>query len=57
MEKVRGRTVIPDGKTIGTLMILPYLTRSFMMLSFLNGEVKEYAANVIAENMLSQVDN
>ena len=35
MEKVRGRTVGPDGKKMGPFMILPYLTRSFMMLSLL----------------------
>ena len=40
MEKVRGRTVGPDGEQLGPFMVLPYLNQSFMMLSFLMERLK-----------------
>ena len=57
MAKVRGRTFGPDGKTIGTFNDTPIFNLIIYDVEFFDGEVKEYAVNVIAENMLSQVDN
>ena len=57
MAKVSGRTVGPDGKTIGTFHDTPIFNSIVYDVDFPDGEVKEYAANVIAENMLLQVDN
>ena len=57
MAKVSGRTVGPDGKTIGTFHDTPIFNSIVYDVEFPDVEVKEYAANVIAKNMLSQVDN
>ena len=57
MAKVRGRTVGPDGKTIGNFHDTPIFNQIVYDVEFPDGEVKEYAANVIAENMLQQVEN
>ena len=57
MAKVRRRTFGPDGKTIGTFNDTPIFNLIVYDVEFSDGKVKEYAVNVIAENMLSQVDN
>ena len=57
MAKVCGRTVGPDGKTIWTFNDTPTFNSVVYDVEFTDGEVTEYAANVIAENILSQVDN
>ena len=57
MAKVCGRTVGPDGKTIGTFHDTPIFNSIVYDVEFTDGEVKEYSANVIDENMHSQVDN
>ena len=56
LAKVIGRSIGPDGKTTGTYNDQPQLNTVIYDVEFEDGEVKEYAANVIAENMLSQVD-
>ena len=57
MSKVSGRTVGPYGKTIGTFHDTTIFNSIIYDVEFPDGEVKEYSANVIDENMLSQVDN
>ena len=57
MAKVRRRTVVPDGKTIRTFHDTPIFNSIVYYVEFPDGEVKEYADNLIAENTLSQVDN
>ena len=55
--KVTGRTVDPDGRTVGTYSDNPILNTLVYDVEFPDGEVKEYSANVIAENLFSQVDD
>ena len=53
---VKGRTVGPDGKVHGTYDENPYVNTVLYDVEFPDGQVKEYSANLIAENTLSQVD-
>ena len=55
--KVMRRAIGPDGTTAGTYDSNPYLNSMIYEVQFPDGQVKEYAANVIAENMLTQVDS
>ena len=55
--KVTPRTIGPDGQVTGTYDSNPYLTSIIYDVEFPGGQVKEYAANIIAENMLTQVDS
>ena len=55
--KVIGRTQSPDGKCTGTYNHNPIMNTMTYDVEFPDGEIREYAANIIAENMLSQVDN
>jgi hypothetical protein len=55
--RVIGRSVGPDGQTTGTYHKNPILNLIVYDVEFPDGEVKEYAANIIAENLLSQVDS
>ena len=54
--KVIGRSKDIDGNIVGTYDDNPYANTMVYDVEFDNGEVKEYAANVIAENMYAQVD-
>ena len=45
-----------NGKTAGVYSDNPLLNSIIYKVEFPNGKIKEYAANVIAENMLTQVD-
>ena len=54
--KVRGRTTDVDGEVKGSYNENPLLNTLSYDVVFDDGEVKEYSANVIAENMFSQVD-
>ena len=54
--KVTKRAIGPDGITAGTYDENPYLNSMIYEVEFPDGQIKEYAANVIAENMLTQVD-
>ena len=55
--KVIQRTIGPDGKVTGTYDNNPFLNSIIYDVEFSDGQVKEYAANIIAENMLTQVDS
>jgi hypothetical protein len=46
----------PEGVTGGTYHDNPFLNSIIYEVEFPDGQIKEYAANVIAENMLTQVD-
>ena len=51
------RTVGTDGQVTGTYDNYPFLNSIIYDMEFPDGQVKEYAANIIAENMLTQVDS
>ena len=55
--KVIQRTIGPDGQVTGTYDNNPFLNSIIYDVEFSDGQVKEYAANIIAENMLTQVDS
>ena len=55
--RVIGRALGQDGTTVGTYDDNPFLNSIVYEVEFPDGQVKEYSANVIAENMLSQVDS
>eukprot|EP00956_Cyclotella_meneghiniana_P034439 scaffold104886_cov86-Cyclotella_meneghiniana.AAC.1 len=57
MAKVVRRVVDQNGKAIGTYNENPVLNTMVYECEFPDGAVKEYAANVIAENILKQVDS
>ena len=56
MGKVARRSLDADGRTTGTYHDNPFLNTITYDIEFPNGQVKEYGANIIAENMLTQVD-
>ena len=51
-----GRAKDSNGEIIGTYNENPFLNTIVYDVEFPDGEIKEYGANVIAENMYSQVD-
>jgi hypothetical protein len=51
------RSIGPDGLIAGQYDDNPSLNTIVYDLEFPDGTVKEYSANIIAENMLSQVDS
>ena len=53
--KITQRTIGPDGQVTGTYDNNPYLNSIIYQVEFPDGQVKEYAASIIAENMLTQV--
>jgi hypothetical protein len=53
---VTGRAIGPDGQLIGSYDKDPSKTKMVNEVEFQDGEVNEYSANIIAENMLNQVD-
>ena len=55
--KVLRRSVGSDGKTVGTYNDNPILNTVVYDVEFPDGAVRQYAANVIAENMYAQVDS
>ena len=57
MAKVRGVAVDADGNKVGTFHENPMLNTVIYDVEFPDGMVRQYAANTIAENILSQVDN
>ena len=56
MGKVARRSLDADGRTTGTYHDNPFLNTITYDVEFPDGQVKEYGANIIAENMLTQVD-
>ena len=57
MNKVRTRALGPDGNIIGKYDNNPYLISVMYEVEFIDSQVKENGANIIAENRLSQVDS
>ena len=55
--KVTQITLGPDGQVTGTYDNNLYLNSIIYDVEFPDDQVKEYAANIIAENMLTQVDS
>ena len=47
----------PDGKVAGKYDDNPYLNSIMYKVELADGRIKEYGANIIAENMLTQVDS
>ena len=56
MRKVVRQSLDADGRTTGTYHDNPFLNTVTYNVEFSNGQVKEYGANIIAKNMLTQVD-
>ena len=57
MGKVKGRSLGDNGRVVGSYDDNPFLNSIVYDVEFPDGQVKEYAANILAENMLSQVDS
>ena len=57
MGKVVRQSLDADGRTTGTYHDNPFLNTITYDVEFSDGQVKEYGANIIAENMLTQVDS
>ena len=57
MGKVARQSLDADGRTTGTYHDNPFLNTTTYDVAFSDGQVKEYGANIIAENMLTQVDS
>ena len=55
--KVKGRAKDANGKPVGNFNSNPLLNSIVYDVEFPDGAVKQYAANVIAENMYSQMDS
>ena len=54
--KVLRRAMSPDGKIPGRYDDNPVLNSLVYEVEFTDGSVREYAANLIAENMITQCD-
>ena len=54
--KVVRRELGPDGKTNGVYYKNPFLNTLMYDIEFSDGTIKEYGANIIAENMVAQAD-
>jgi hypothetical protein len=54
---VTQRALGPDGTVVGTYNNNPMLNSIIYEVEFPGGQVKEYSANTIAENMLTKVDS
>ena len=56
LARVVRRSVGPDGKLVGEFNDNPILNTLVYEVEFPDGQMKRYSANVIAENILQQVD-
>ena len=56
MGKVKCHALGPEGKVVGKYDHNPFLNSMMYEVEFVDGQVQEYSANVIAENMLTRVD-
>ena len=54
--KVKGRTLGPDGKTAGIYHEDHRPNSMIYNVEFPDGQIKYYSANIIDENMLTQID-
>ena len=57
LQGVLQRSIGPDGHIAGKYDDNPALNSIVYDVEFPDGNVKEYSANIIAENMLTQVDS
>ena len=57
MGKVVRQSLDSDSRMTGTYHDNPFLNTITYDIEFSNGQVKEYGANIIAKNMLTQVDS
>jgi hypothetical protein len=57
LGKVKRRSIDDNGKTIGTYSDNPIMNSIVYEVEFPDGELREYAANILEGNMLSQVDH
>ena len=57
MEKLARQSLDADGRMTGTYHDNPFLNTITYGVEFSNGQVKEYGTNIIAENMLTQVNS
>ena len=57
MGKVARQSLDADGRLTGTYHDNPFLNTITYDVEFSNGQVKEYGTNIIAKNMLTQVDS
>ena len=57
MGKVVRQSLDADGMTTGTYHDNPFVNTITYDVEFPNGQVKEYGSNIIAENMLTQIDS
>jgi hypothetical protein len=55
--RVTGRAIGPDGVVVGVYDDNPMLNSIVYDVEFPDGTIREYSANLIAENMLTQVDS
>ena len=55
--KFKQRALNPDGQTTGSYDENPMIISIIYEVEFEDGHVKEYTANTIAENILTQVDS
>jgi hypothetical protein len=56
LGKVKRRSIDDNEKTIGTYRDNPIMNSIVYEVEFPDGELREYATNILAEKMLSQVD-
>ena len=56
VRRVTKRVIGPDGNVAGTYDKNPYLNSMIYEVEFYDRQVQEYAANIIAENILTQAD-
>ena len=54
---VKRQATGPDGKVSGSYNDNPYLNSIIYEVQLPDGQIKEYSANLIAENILGQVDD
>jgi hypothetical protein len=57
LGRVTKRAVGPDSTLTGSYDNNPYINTMIYEVEFPDGQLREYAVNIIAENMLTQVDS
>ena len=57
LGKVWRRATGPDGTIVGEYNDIPFMNSILYEVEFPDNQVKEYSANIIAQNMLTQVDH
>ena len=55
--KVKQISVAPDGTTTGEYSDDPFMNSIVYEVEFPDKQVREYSANIIAQNMITQVDH